>query len=88
MLTKSCAVELGGDGIRVNAISPGLTATKGNESQWRDSPDSWAMRGSEIPMGRSGLPEDIAGAAVFLASDESKWVTGADVVVDGGDSCL
>ncbi|WP_080352907.1 SDR family NAD(P)-dependent oxidoreductase [Stenotrophomonas maltophilia] len=88
MLTKSCAVELAAHGIRVNAISPGLTATKGNAHQWRDDPARWAMRGNDIPMGRPGTPADIAGAAVFLASHESAWMTGADVVVDGGDSCL
>jgi glucose 1-dehydrogenase len=88
MLTKGCAVELAQYGIRVNAISPGLTATKGNAHQWRDQPDLWASRGKDIPLGRAGRPADMVGAAILLASDESTWITGADIVIDGGESCL
>ena len=85
MLTKSAAYELAGDGIRVNTISPGLTATKANRNQWRDDPELWRSRGKDIPLGRPGVANDHAGAAVFLASDESSWMTGSDLVIDGGD---
>ena len=88
MLTKSAAYELARYGIRVNTISPGLTATKINRSQWHDDPPVWQFRSKDIPMGRTGLPSDHAGAAVFLASDESSWMTGADLVIDGGDSVI
>lgn len=88
MLTKGCAVELAQYGIRVNAISPGLTATNGNAHQWRDQPELWASRGKDIPIGRAGRPADMVGAAILLASDESTWITGADIVIDGGESCL
>jgi glucose 1-dehydrogenase/3-oxoacyl-[acyl-carrier protein] reductase len=88
MLTRSCAVELAPYGIRVNTISPGLTATSGNANQWRDAPEIWQNRKKEIPMQRAGIPSDMAGAAILLASDESSWMTGADLVIDGGHSCI
>jgi glucose 1-dehydrogenase/3-oxoacyl-[acyl-carrier protein] reductase len=88
MLTRSCAVELAAYGIRVNTLSPGLTATHGNADQWRDAPAIWAQRKKDIPLQRCGLPVDMTGAAVLLASDESAWMTGADLVIDGGFSCI
>lgn len=88
MLTRGAAYELAPYGIRVNTISPGLTATKANAAQWRDDPNLWHERGKDIPLGRPGRPEDLAGAAVFLASTESSWMTGGDIVVDGGDSAV
>jgi len=84
MLTKSAAYELAEYGIRVNTISPGLTATKANRNQWQDDPELWGTRSEGIPLGRPGVADDHAGAAVFLASDESAWMTGGDLVVDGG----
>lgn len=88
MLTRSCALELAPYGIRVNTLSPGLTATSGNAEHWRDAPEIWAQRKKDIPLQRSGLPQDMTGAAILLASDESAWMTGADVVIDGGFSCI
>jgi glucose 1-dehydrogenase/3-oxoacyl-[acyl-carrier protein] reductase len=88
MLTRSCAVELAAHGIRVNTLSPGLTATKGNADQWRDAPDIWQARKKDIPLQRCGVPGDMVGAAILLASDESAWMTGADLVIDGGFSCI
>lgn len=88
MLTRSCAVELAPYGIRVNTISPGLTATRGNANQWRDAPEMWQDRKKDIPMQRAGIPSDMAGAAILLASDESSWMTGADLVIDGGHSSI
>ena len=88
MFGRSAAYELARYDIRVNTISPGLTATKANSNQWRDDPEVWAERGRNIPLGRAGRPMDVAGAAVFLASDESAWVTGAELIVDGGENAM
>ncbi|MQA96876.1 MAG: SDR family oxidoreductase [Streptosporangiales bacterium] len=82
MLTKVAAMELGARGIRVNAIAPGLV----------DTPLTTAFTQSEIkdefldntPLGRIGAPEDIASAALFLAGDDSSWMTGDLMLVDGG----
>lgn len=88
MLTKSTAYELAPLGIRVNTLSPGLTATQGNRHQWEGDPALWKERGKDIPLGRTGLPADHASAAVFLASDEASWLTGSDLVIDGGESTI
>jgi glucose 1-dehydrogenase len=88
MLTKSSALELAQYGIRVNTLSPGLTATNANANQWRDNPLLWQERSKDLPLGRTGVPEDLSGAALFLASDESSWMTGGNIVVDGGDSVI
>ncbi|MDH0304311.1 MULTISPECIES: SDR family NAD(P)-dependent oxidoreductase [unclassified Pseudomonas] len=88
MLTRSCALELAAHGIRVNTLSPGLTATQGNADQWRDAPDLWQNRKRDIPLQRCGIPADMVGAAILLACDESSWMTGADLVIDGGLSCI
>ncbi|MCP2635240.1 SDR family oxidoreductase [Microbacterium sp. HD4P20] len=75
-LTKSLAVELGPAGIRVNSVHPGFVRTPMTA---RIDPEHL-----DIPLGRSGTPDDIAGAIVFLASDASAWTSGAEFVVDGG----
>jgi NAD(P)-dependent dehydrogenase (short-subunit alcohol dehydrogenase family) len=84
MLTRSAAYELARFGIRVNTISPGLTATNSNRDQWESNPEVWAKRSENIPLLRAGRPEDLAAAAVYLASDESSFTTGADILIDGG----
>jgi 3-oxoacyl-[acyl-carrier protein] reductase len=81
-LTRSGAVDLGPKGIRVNAIAPGTTLTDGvvrNVSE-----EGMHHRLSRTPLNRLGQPEDMADAAVFLASDESGWVNGHVLYVDGG----
>jgi NAD(P)-dependent dehydrogenase (short-subunit alcohol dehydrogenase family) len=88
MLTKSLAYELAPYNIRVNTLSPGLTATQANRSQWEGDPELWKLRTKDIPLGRPGVPDDHGGAAVFLASDEASWMTGGDLVIDGGDSVI
>jgi NAD(P)-dependent dehydrogenase (short-subunit alcohol dehydrogenase family) len=82
-LTKALAIELSPLGIRVNAIGPGLIATPLNEKA-RQNPDYMRNFEGRIPLGRIGVPEDVAGPAVFLASDLARYVTGVTLPVDGG----
>jgi NAD(P)-dependent dehydrogenase (short-subunit alcohol dehydrogenase family) len=82
-LTQHLATELSPQGIRVNAIGPGLIATPLNERA-RQNPDYMANFATRIPLGRIGTPDDIAGPAVFLASDLARYVTGITMPVDGG----
>jgi NAD(P)-dependent dehydrogenase (short-subunit alcohol dehydrogenase family) len=81
-LTRQLAYELA-PGVRVNAIAPGLVRTRFARALWE--PDEHAVA-SCIPMGRIGEPDDIAPAAVYLASDEAAWVTGTVLTVDGGST--
>ncbi len=82
-LSKVLAIELGADGIRVHAICPGLIKTKLSEALWSDEKlMSRFMR--ETPLHRIGMPEDLSGLAVFLASEASSHITGGVYVVDGG----
>jgi len=87
-LTKSVALELGAYGIRVNCICPGIVATPlaaGRPGASAESLEKMAAALTKAQaMGRIGQPEDIANAALWLASDESAWVTGTAQVVDGG----
>jgi NAD(P)-dependent dehydrogenase (short-subunit alcohol dehydrogenase family) len=87
LLTKCMAIDHGHENIRVNAICPAFVETDLTAAVLRKAPDPEAMRRERIsahPIGRLGQPEDIAGMAVYLASDESSWVTGAVFPVDGG----
>jgi NAD(P)-dependent dehydrogenase (short-subunit alcohol dehydrogenase family) len=83
LLTKALAIELSPHGVRVNAIAPGRIATAINAAQ-RADPVAFAAFLKRIPLGRVGEPEDVAGAAVFLASDLARYVTGTTLPVDGG----
>ena len=82
-LTQAMALELAPHGIRVNAIAPGPTLTGLTRASYAD-PERRRATTAQIPLGRLGEPEDIVGAILFLASDESRWVTGSTVTVDGG----
>ena len=82
--TRALAAELGKDGVRVNAIGPGLIETRINAEARAKNPDMVANVMRHTPLGRAGKPEDIAGPAVFLASDMSAYVTGCIVMADGG----
>ena len=82
-LTRSFAVEWGQYGINVNALCPNFTRTPMTEDFFADK--TWAdFFAKRFPLGRGGEPMDIAGAAVFLASPASDWMTGQTVIVDGG----
>ena len=81
-LTRAAAVELSPLRIRVNAIVPGMVGTEASKAQYDDA--TLAARLAEMPLGRFGEPEEIAAAAAFLAGDDSLYVQGAELVVDGG----
>jgi NAD(P)-dependent dehydrogenase (short-subunit alcohol dehydrogenase family) len=83
-LTRALAAELGKDGVRVNAIGPGFIETPLNSDARQNNPDMVDMIMQHTPLGRPGRPEDIAGPAVFLASDLSAYVTGTIIMADGG----
>ncbi len=80
-LTRSCAAEWAARGVRVNCISPGHTRTPMTDKVIDEMGDDWI---SNTPMGRLGETRDLQGAAVFLASDAASYITGHDLVVDGG----
>ena len=84
-LTRSLAVEWAAGGVRVNALCPGWTATDLNRNLWRDSTAGPATV-ANVPMRRWGNPEEMAGPAVFLASNASSYMTGQVLIVDGGQS--
>jgi NAD(P)-dependent dehydrogenase (short-subunit alcohol dehydrogenase family) len=80
-MTRAMAIDLGPMGITCNAIAPGSINSPMNAAQAADAEHDW---GKETPMGRWGTAEDIANAAVFLALDESSYITGAELKIDGG----
>ena len=86
LLTKSLAVELAPDNIRVNVIAPvmGVTAMLGDFMGVPDTPENRARFIASIPLGRLAVPQDIANAALFLASDDAAFLTGVELPVDGG----
>ena len=83
LLTKSTAVQYAADGIRVNSVHPGFVETAMTEEQLRQ-PGGRQRRIESTPLGRIGTPLDIAYGVLYLASDESSYVTGSELVIDGG----
>ena len=86
-LMREVAVSFGHQGIRANAICPGWIVTEKGEEHIRERPELLAQAKAMYPVGRPGRPSDIGYAAVYLASDESSFVTGHALVVDGGLTC-
>jgi len=83
-VTRVLAQELGPKKIRVNSINPGYTETEGVEQMGFLGSEQAKQLIADTPLGRAGRPEDIAGVAVFLASADSGWLTGASIVASGG----
>ena len=84
MATRAAALELGPLGVRVNAVSPGLIWREGLEEDWPAGVESWCKA---APLGRAGQPQEVADAVLFLASAAASWISGTNLVVDGGASC-
>jgi 3-oxoacyl-[acyl-carrier protein] reductase len=84
VITKSLAKELGPRMIRVNAINPGMVESEGTRSAGITDSDFRKETEAQTPLGRIGQPQDIAPAAVFLASEESSWITGETLYISGG----
>ncbi len=83
MLSRAAALELGSAGIRVNCVSPGLIDRDGLTEDWPDGVERWHDR---APLGRLGTPKDVADAVLFLLSPAARWISGTNLVVDGGMS--
>jgi len=81
MHTRAAALELGPSAVRVNCVSPGLIDVDGLEDAWPEGVARWH---AAAPLHRLGQPADVADAVLFLASDAARWITGANLVVDGG----
>jgi len=84
VITRSLALELGPRNIRVNSLAPGLVETEGTRAAGTSEGEFKSFAVSRTPLGRVGAPEDIAKVAVFLASDDSAWITGEVLPVGGG----
>ncbi len=83
LFTKSTAIQHASDNIRCNSVHPGPIATDMIKDMLED-PEQWEQRMRRLPLKRPGRPEDIAYGVIYLASDESSYVTGAELVIDGG----
>lgn len=83
-LTRSLAVDYGPEGIRVNAVCPGLIVTERVERNWEAHRESFPFFEQQYPVRRAGTPRDIANAVAFLCSSEASFITGHALVVDGG----
>ena len=83
MFTRAAALEYAGHGIRINAVSPGLIDSGSLADDWPDGVSRWL---SKAPLGRLGTPNDVADAVLFLLSPAAAWITGVNLVVDGGMS--
>ena len=87
LLTKATAIQYAQDGIRANSIHPGIIQTDMTADLLAD-PDHYRERLGRTSLGRIGKPEDVAYGALFLASDESSFMTGSELVIDGGRTAM
>ena len=83
LLTKATAIQYAGESIRVNSVHPGPIKTSMTE-QSRSDPEQYRRTLARTPLGRYGEPDDVAYGVLFLASDESSFMTGSELVIDGG----
>ncbi|MBM4417833.1 MAG: glucose 1-dehydrogenase [Chloroflexi bacterium] len=83
-VTRQTAIDFGPDGVRVNAICPGHIVTERGAARWAERPGGLAFFDQQYPVRRTGVPDDIARAVLFLVSDQSSFVTGVALPVDGG----
>ncbi len=83
-ITRTLAKDLGSRGIRVNSVNPGATDTEGTRAMFAGNEEAFTSMAATAPLGRVGLPADIARAVVFLASDEAGWITGETLAAAGG----
>ncbi len=83
LLTKATAIQYAKEGIRANSVHPGPIVTPMTEAA-RADPERYKVMLARIPLGCYGQPEDVAYGVLYLASDESRWVTGSELVIDGG----
>jgi NAD(P)-dependent dehydrogenase (short-subunit alcohol dehydrogenase family) len=88
MYSRALALDLGPKGIRVNVVSPGPVVTPGGEDARKAFSDATGAAADvfaqSVPLGRLGSPDDVAEVVALLASDRGKWMTGANILVDGG----
>lgn len=84
LFTKTVALECAKDNIRCNTVHPGIIDTNMQQVALRDNPEQYEILNESVPVGRMGRPEEVARCVLFLASDESSYVTGTELVVDGG----
>lgn len=83
-MTRQMAIDFGPQGVRVNAICPGLIVTEGAQRLFDDKPGALEFYANQYPVGRAGVPDDIANAIAFLCSDDASFISGHALVVDGG----
>ena len=84
MATQTMALKLGSHGIRVNTVTPGTIKSGMNRRVWQDAPEKWEVTVQSMPLKRGGTPLELASAVVYLASDDASYITGSELVVDGG----
>lgn len=85
MFTRTCALEYGAAGIRFNSVSPGLIDRAGLDRDWPDGVERWLRK---VPLGRLGESSDVADAVLFLLSPAARWISGSNLIVDGGMSSV